>query len=143
MSDKIAGIEQVSWARPAPRLLTSLGLFAVLLAAVGLYSLLSYSVSQRRREIGIRMALGASRKEVVRVVVRQGMRLVGIGLAIGIAGGLAFSHVLTAMLFGLSPLDPFSYVAASLFLLAIGLAATFLPASRAASVDPMVALRRH
>jgi ABC-type antimicrobial peptide transport system permease subunit len=83
------------------------------------------------------MALGASRKEVVRVVMRQGMRLVGIGLGIGIAGGLAFSRVLTAMLFGLSPF------AGSLFLFTIGLAATFLPASRAASVDPMVALRRH
>jgi predicted permease len=143
VSERIARIEQVSWARPAPRLLTSLGLFALLLTAVGLYSVLSYSVTQRRREIGIRMALGASRKDVVRVVIRQGMRLVGIGLAIGIAGGLAFSYVITSVLFGLSPLDPVSYVAVSLFLLAIGLVATFLPASRAASVDPMVALRRH
>ena len=141
MREGIASIDQVSWARPAPALMASLGLFALLLAAIGLYGVISYSVSQRTREIGIRMALGASRLQVLRLVIGQGLRLTGIGIALGLGGGVAVSRALSSMLFGLSPFDPVAYLGVSVFLVVIALLAVFLPANRAASVDPMAALR--
>jgi ABC-type antimicrobial peptide transport system permease subunit len=129
-----------------PRLLMVLmGAFAglaVLLTAVGLYGLLSYYVTQRRREIGIRMALGAATTDVLRMMLREGMVLVGIGSVIGLAGGLAATTLLTALLFNVKPGDPLAIIAAVLLLLLIGLAATALPARRAAQVDPMLALRQ-
>jgi putative ABC transport system permease protein len=116
-------------------------LLALLLAALGLYGVIAYSVAQRTHEIGIRMALGASRRNVVWLVLGQGMRLVGIGIALGVAGGAALSRALSAWLFGLSPFDPTAYVAVSLVLIAVALVATYLPARRATKVDPLVALR--
>jgi predicted permease len=122
-------------------LAVSLGLLALSLAAVGIYGVMAYSVAQRTREIGIRMALGAQPRDVLRSVFGQGLRLVGIGVALGAAGGAAASRVLRAMLFGLNPFDPIAYLSVSLFLVAVALLAIYLPARRAANVDPMTALR--
>jgi macrolide transport system ATP-binding/permease protein len=141
LADQFANHSRVRGARTVSVLLTGLGMLALLLAAVGLYGALSYAVSQRTREIGIRMALGARRRQVMWLVLSQGSRLIGIGIALGVAGGAAVSRVLSAALFGLSPLDPIAYLSVSLFLAAVALVATYLPARRAASVDPMEALR--
>jgi putative ABC transport system permease protein len=122
-------------------LAVSLGLLALSLAAIGLYGVMAYSVVQRRREIGIRMALGAQQRNVLGIVFGQGLRLVGIGAALGVAGGAAVSRVLRSLLFGLSPFDPIAYVCVSLFLVAVALLACYLPARRATKVDPLTALR--
>ncbi len=114
---------------------------AVTLAFVGLYSLLAHSVARRTREIGLRVALGAARGEVIRMVMRDGLVLTAIGVSIGVPAALAGSGVLRAMLFGVSSGDPFVLTAAVLFFLALGLAAGIIPARRAAGVDPAIALR--
>lgn len=117
------------------------GVLALLLTVVGLYGVLAFSVAQRTREIGIRIALGAQSRDVLRLILAQGLRLVTIGVALGVAVGAAVSRVLRSLLFGLSPLDPVAYVGVSLCLIVVALMATYLPARRAAAVDPMVALR--
>ncbi|HEV8334794.1 MAG TPA: ABC transporter permease [Candidatus Polarisedimenticolia bacterium] len=124
--------------------LTLLGVFAgvaLALAGMGIYGVLAYSVAQRTREIGIRMALGAQPGQVLQMVVRQGGRLVGVGVAIGLLGGYAVSRSLTTMLFNTSPADPATYLAVCAFLCLVALMACAGPARRAAKVDPMVALR--
>ena len=121
-----------------------LGLFAALalvLAAVGIHGVLSYGVARRTHEIGVRMALGAQPARVVQLVLREGMILAVAGLAIGLAGALALSRLLASLLFGVGPTDPPTFVAVSLLLLAVALAASYIPARRATKVDPVVALR--
>jgi ABC-type antimicrobial peptide transport system permease subunit len=117
------------------------GLLGLVLAAVGLYGVMSYSVSQRTREIGIRMAIGAAQNAVVRLVMRQGMTLVLLGTVIGLAGAVAASRLLRGILYGSGAADPVSFTVIPLVLLGVALLAIWIPARRAASVDPMRALR--
>ncbi|MDP6371972.1 MAG: ABC transporter permease [Vicinamibacterales bacterium] len=122
-------------------LLALFGGLALLLAAIGVYGLLSYHVAQRRQEIGVRMALGARIGDVVRMVVGEGLWLTGLGVVIGLAGAIGLTRLLGSLLFGVSPLDLATFVAVSIGLASIALVASYLPARRAAKVDPMIALR--
>jgi putative ABC transport system permease protein len=122
-------------------LLTGLAVLAVLLAIIGVYGVLSYVVRQRTQEIGVRMALGAERSEVLRLVIRQGMRLVMTGIGIGLVVAGMSTRILRTFLFGVTPLDLLSFAGIGALLLAVGCLAGYLPARRAARVDPLVALR--
>lgn len=128
-----------------PRFYTVLlGVFAGiagLLAAVGIYGVLAYAVTQRTREIGIRMSLGAQRRNVPALVLRQGAILTALGIALGLAGAAAGTRLLQSMLFELAPLDPLTFGAVSLLFTVVATLASDLPARRATRVDPMVALR--
>jgi predicted permease len=116
-------------------------LFALLLAAIGLYGMMSYAVNRRISEIGIRIALGAQAGDVVRLVMRETMLLVAIGIVIGIGAAIAFTRLISSLLFGLTPTDPLTIALASLLMIASATLAGFLPARRACRVDPMIALR--
>ena len=123
---------------------TAAGLFAglaLILAAVGIYGVISYMVSQRTHEIGIRMALGAQREDVLRMVIRDGMFMAGIGTIVGIGGALALTQFLRSLLFQVRPTDAMTYSAVTFILIIVALAACYIPARRATRVDPMVALR--
>ena len=111
------------------------------LAAVGIYGVLAYTVGQRTHEIGVRMALGARTSDVPWLVLRQGLAMIGVGLAIGFVAALALTRVMESLLFGVGTRDPMTFVAVALVLTAVACAACFAPAWRAARVDPMVALR--
>lgn len=125
----------------AANLLAVLGLISLLLAGVGLYSVMAYAVTQRTQELGIRMALGAQRRDVLGDVLRRGMALTIAGLAAGIAAALAITRLVASMLVNVSAADPMTFAGAALFLASVALLASYLPARRATKVDPMVALR--
>jgi predicted permease len=114
---------------------------ALLLGAVGIYGVISYAVSQRTREIGIRMAIGARQEDVSRLFVRYGLLLTAVGVVVGIAAAVGLTRLMSALLFGVSPLDPVTYVAVAVTLGTIAFLASYVPARRASSVDPVVALR--
>jgi predicted permease len=117
------------------------GAMALLLGVFGIYGVMSYAVSQRRREIGIRLALGAQPREIRRLFVRRGLFLVGIGLAIGLGGALVFSRLMKSLLFGISPLDPVTFTTMPIVIAAAAALASYLPARRALAVDPGETLR--
>src|SRR5262249_10969866 len=121
-----------------------LGLFggiATVLAATGIYSVMSYSVAQRRREIGIRMALGASTRDVTRLIIRRALLLISAGLLVGILGSLALTRLIPAVLWGVPPTHPTTFASAAVALATIALLASFIPPRQAVSVDPTIALR--
>jgi putative ABC transport system permease protein len=121
-----------------------LGIFAsvaLLLAAVGIYGVMSYSVSQRTNEMGIRIALGAQPRNVLALILKQGLSLALIGMTIGIGAALALTRMMSSLLFGISPTDPFAFGAVAIALTIVALLACYIPARRATRVDPMTALR--
>ena len=117
------------------------GAAALFLAGIGVYGVLSFSVSQRTQELGVRVALGAQRSDVLRLVVRQGITLALIGVAVGVVGAFGVTRVIASLLYNVTPSDPLSFVGVALFLTAIAFVASYLPARRATTVDPIVALR--
>src|SRR5262249_55484284 len=123
------------------RMLGVIAAFALSLAALGVYGVVSYAVSQRTHELGVRLAVGAARGDVVRLVLGQGLRLALLAAALGLVGALAMSRVLSGLLYGVDPLDPATLVAAAALLGLVALFASYLPARRATRVDPLVALR--
>jgi putative ABC transport system permease protein len=131
----------MSGARFNTTLLSFFGLVALVLASVGVYGVIAYFVSQRTHEIGIRMALGASGRNVLRMVMGQGIAMTAIGLLLGLGGALAVTRFLSSLLFEIRPSDPATIVGVMAMLGGVALAACYLPARRAMRVDPMVALR--
>ena len=127
--------------RVAATMLSAFGLVALVLAAVGIYGVTSHAVAQRTREIGIRMALGARLGDVLRLVLGHGVKLVAIGVGLGLVGAYVLTRALTSLLNGISPTDPVTFIFVSLLLIAVAVLATYIPARRATKVDPLVALR--
>jgi ABC-type antimicrobial peptide transport system permease subunit len=128
-------------ARMAANVLGSFGVLALVLAAIGIYGVMSYVVAGRTREIGLRMALGAQLRQVRHLILRQGMMLAGSGLILGLAVVFVLARFLTSMLYGVSPSDPVTFVGVSFLLAMVALLACYLPARRAARIDPMIAIR--
>jgi putative ABC transport system permease protein len=122
-------------------LLTIFAGVALVLTVVGLYGVMSYSVAQRRNEIGIRLALGAQSRDVLLMIVKQGSLLIGLGLVIGLSGAFALTRLIASMLFGVTAKDPLTFAAVGALLAAVALLACYVPAWRATKVDPMEALR--
>jgi ABC-type antimicrobial peptide transport system permease subunit len=123
------------------RLLAAFALVAILLAAVGLYGVVSYGVAQRTREVGVRVALGARRRDVLRLVLSSGLTLVAIGVALGLGAAFVATRFLGALVFGVSPVDPVTFGLATALLIAVALLAHWVPVRRALRIDPASALR--
>src|SRR4030095_2889863 len=139
-------MEQIVWQSVAPRrfsmlLLTVFAIVALGLASIGIYGMMSYAVAQRTREIGVRMALGAQRGNLVGLVIGQGMKLALIGVGLGLVASVAVTRTIKSLLFGMSATDPVTFAAIALLLALVALLACWIPARRATRVDPMVALR--
>jgi putative ABC transport system permease protein len=122
-------------------LVTLFAMAATLIATCGIYGLMAYAVTQRRREIGVRMALGADRRDVLRLVLTRALRIVVAGMIVGLAGAVGVTRVLQTFLFGVTPTDPIAFTIVTLLLMAVGLMAAWLPARRATRIDPCAALR--
>jgi putative ABC transport system permease protein len=113
----------------------------LLLASIGVYGVLSYAVSQRRQEIGVRVALGANRRDVLGLIVGQGLRLSALGIIVGIVGAFGVTRFVTTLLYNVTPSDPLSFALVATFLAAVAAVASYVPARRAMAVDPIIALR--
>jgi putative ABC transport system permease protein len=133
--------DSLSERRFAMLLLIIFASIALVLAAVGIYGVMSYAVSRRTHELGVRLALGASRSEILRLVVAEGMVLAAIGTAVGLAAALRLTRLMASLLYAVRPADPATLAAASLLLAGIALLACYIPAWRATKIDPLVALR--
>jgi putative ABC transport system permease protein len=133
--------ENVASRRLSVVLLSLFAGLALLLASVGIYGVMSYGVTQRLREIGIRIALGAHSADVVRLVVKQGAILTLAGVAVGLIGSFALTRFMADLLFGIRPSDPITFLAVAVFLSIVAVAASYIPARRAAKLDPVTALR--
>ena len=139
LQERLAG--SLGQQRTAATLVGGFGALALLLAAIGLYGAIAYSAAQRMREFGIRIALGAQTRDVLRQVLHEGVLLGALGLAIGLVIALATTRVLRSQLFGVTPTDPLSFTIVSVLLLTVAIMASYFPARRATRVDPIVALR--
>jgi putative ABC transport system permease protein len=144
--DQVATMEQlVSASVGQPRLRTTLlagfSILALVIAATGIYGVMSYLVIQRTREFGIRVAVGATKRDVLRLVLRRAAVLVVSGLCLGMLGAVALTRVIASLLYGVTPLDPLTFAAVPFLLSAVALSASSIPARRATRIDPMVALR--
>jgi len=126
--------------RVSMQLFSVFAIAALLLAAIGMYGVMAYTVTQRTQEIGIRLALGAQRSDVLGLVVRQGMTLAAIGVVAGLVGAFGLTRVMASLLFNVRPDDPTTYFAVSFLLIAVAFLACYLPARRAAKLDPLIAL---
>jgi ABC-type antimicrobial peptide transport system permease subunit len=133
--------ESLAFRRVGMMLAGSFGALALALAAMGIYGVLNYAVSVRTREIGVRVALGATRRQVARLVLRDALVMTGLGVVVGLAAAGALMRLIQSILFEVRPGDPLTYAAVAVILFAVALVATWLPARRATSVDPVVALR--
>jgi putative ABC transport system permease protein len=138
MDDILAA--SVATRRISMLLLSGFAGLALLLAALGVYGLISYSIAQRTHEIGLRMALGATGRDVLKLVLRQGMSLVLVGVTLGLASAFALTRVMSSLLYEVSASDPVTFIGVALLLIAVALVACLIPARRAMKVDPMVAL---
>jgi putative ABC transport system permease protein len=135
-------IDQALWfVRVFGTMFLIFGFVALFLASIGLYAVMSFSVSRRTREVGIRMALGAQARDVVRMIFGQGLLQLGVGMTVGLALALGISRLMSVILFQVQPRDPVIFGGVAAVLAAVGLLACFVPASRATRVDPLVALR--
>ena len=133
--------EQLGSRQFTMRLLATFAALAMLLAVIGVYGVMSYAVARRTQEMGVRMALGARATQVVRLVLGQGLRTIGLGIAIGLAASVAATRLIRAQLFGVEPTDPLTFAWAPIALAVVATIACYLPARRASRVDPVVALR--
>lgn len=138
--DQLVG-DSLARSRFTTLLLSCFAAVALVLACIGIYGVMAYSVAQRTQEIGIRMALGAQRADVLRMVLKQGFRLAAVGVAIGVAGAVAVARLMTTLLYGVNPGDPLTFIGVAVLLASVALAACYIPAHRAMRVDPLIALR--
>jgi putative ABC transport system permease protein len=134
-------VDSVSTRRITLILLALFSTLALVLAAIGIYGVISYSVAQRTHEIGIRMALGAQKTDVLRMIMAQGAKIAGAGVAIGIAASFGLTRLLAKLLFSVSAADPLTFAAVAILLIVVAMLACYIPARRTLRVDPMIALR--
>jgi ABC-type antimicrobial peptide transport system permease subunit len=141
MSQSLQGANGFFFFRFGAQITAVMGFLGLVLAVVGIYSVVSYAAAQRTQEIGIRIAMGATTRDILKMVLRQGLSVVGIGLALGFVVALAGTRLLSGLVMGIKPTDPITFAVVLLLLTAIALFACWIPARRATRIDPLVALR--